>query len=234
MARIQDIDIPYLEFGEAAAPGTPAAAVSRLYVKSDGLFYSKDDAGVETLVSGGAGGGSVATDAIWDAAGDLVQGTGANTAAKLTAGTAGQLLKSAGAAAANVWSTAGEFATQTATVATLETTTSTSFAALTTPGPAVTLTVGASGKVSITITCQLSNNTANAFSAVGVAISGATTVAAATWLFHENAASNRFRGSSTRIITGLNAGSTTFTAQYIVESGTGSFEAREIIVEPVI
>lgn len=53
MARIQDIDIPYLEFAEAAAPGTPAAAVSRLYVKADGLFYSKDDAGVETLVSGG-------------------------------------------------------------------------------------------------------------------------------------------------------------------------------------
>ncbi len=103
MARIQDIDIPYLEFGEAAAPGTPAAAVSRLYVKSDGLFYSKDDAGVETLVSGGAGGGSVATDVIWDAAGDLVQGTGANTAAKLSAGTAGNFLKSAGAAAANVW-----------------------------------------------------------------------------------------------------------------------------------
>lgn len=58
MAKIQDIDIPYLEFAEAAAPGTPAATISRLYVKSDGLFYSKDDAGVETLVSGGAAGSS--------------------------------------------------------------------------------------------------------------------------------------------------------------------------------
>lgn len=53
MAKIQDIDIPYLEFAEAAAPGTPASAISRLYVKSDGLFYSKDDAGTETPVSGG-------------------------------------------------------------------------------------------------------------------------------------------------------------------------------------
>jgi len=34
----------------------------------------------------GAGGGSVATDAIWDAKGDLAAGTGANTAAKVTAG----------------------------------------------------------------------------------------------------------------------------------------------------
>lgn len=46
---------------------------------------------------------SVASDTIWDAAGDLVQGTGANTAAKLTAGSVGQFLRSAGAAAANAW-----------------------------------------------------------------------------------------------------------------------------------
>jgi len=49
------------------------------------------------------GTGSVATDAIWDAAGDLVQGTGADAAAKLSAGTAGQFLMSGGAAAANLW-----------------------------------------------------------------------------------------------------------------------------------
>jgi hypothetical protein len=49
---------------------------------------------------------SVATDTLWDAAGDLVQGTGANTSAKLSAGaTAGMYLRSAGPAAANVWST---------------------------------------------------------------------------------------------------------------------------------
>jgi hypothetical protein len=46
-----------IDFDEAAAPATPAAAQVRLYAKSDGLLYSKDDAGTETLVSGGAGGG---------------------------------------------------------------------------------------------------------------------------------------------------------------------------------
>jgi hypothetical protein len=40
-----------------------------------------------------AGGGSVATDTIWDAAGDIVQGTGSNTAARLAIGTAGQALR---------------------------------------------------------------------------------------------------------------------------------------------
>lgn len=57
MAKIQDIDIPHLEFAEAAAPGTPAAGIVRTYAKTDGLMYSKDDAGTETLMSSGAGGG---------------------------------------------------------------------------------------------------------------------------------------------------------------------------------
>lgn len=92
-----------IPFVEGAAAATPASGRAVIYAKADGLMYSKDDAGVETLMSSGAGSGGVATDPIWDAAGDLVQGTGANTAAKLTAGTAGQFLKSAGAAAANLW-----------------------------------------------------------------------------------------------------------------------------------
>jgi hypothetical protein len=46
-----------LTLPEAAAPGTPATGKVELYAKTDGLLYSKDDAGTETLVSGGAGGG---------------------------------------------------------------------------------------------------------------------------------------------------------------------------------
>lgn len=46
------------------------------------------------------GSGNVATDTIWDAAGDLVQGTGADTAAKLTIGASGKILGSTGSAAA--------------------------------------------------------------------------------------------------------------------------------------
>lgn len=46
----------YQDFTEIAAPGTPASNTSRLYVKSDGKFYSKDDAGVEVGPFGSAGG----------------------------------------------------------------------------------------------------------------------------------------------------------------------------------
>lgn len=75
-------DIVYSSDGS----GTPA----RLAAGTDGY--------VLTLASGlpswaAGGGGDVATDAIWDAAGDLAVGTGANTAAKLTAGSNGQMLR---------------------------------------------------------------------------------------------------------------------------------------------
>jgi len=48
-------------FTEGVAASTPAAGKVVLYAKSDGLLYSKDDAGTETLVSGGAGGGGGGT-----------------------------------------------------------------------------------------------------------------------------------------------------------------------------
>jgi hypothetical protein len=86
-----------IPFTEAAAPATPATGEVVVYAKTDGLLYQKDDAGTETLLAGG-GAGAVATDAIWDAAGDLVQGTGANTAAKLALGAAGTVVRSTGSA----------------------------------------------------------------------------------------------------------------------------------------
>lgn len=51
----------------------------------------------------GTGGGSVATDTIWDVAGDLVYGTGSNTAARLGIGTANQLLQTNAGATAPEW-----------------------------------------------------------------------------------------------------------------------------------
>jgi hypothetical protein len=50
-------------------------------------------------------GGSVATDAIWDAAGDLAVGSGANTAARLAIGTANQVLRVNSGATALEWAT---------------------------------------------------------------------------------------------------------------------------------
>lgn len=54
------------------------------------------------------GSGSVATDTIWDAAGDLAVGSGADTASKLSAGaTSGHVLTSNGSGAAPSWQASG-------------------------------------------------------------------------------------------------------------------------------
>lgn len=71
-----------------------------LFLGEDGLLHVKDSSG--TVTNPFTGAGAVATDAIWDAAGDLAVGTGANTAAKLTLGASGTYLRSTGSAAA--WS----------------------------------------------------------------------------------------------------------------------------------
>lgn len=53
-----------LTFPEASAPATPASATVILYAKADGLLYSKDDAGTETVVTGGSGGGGGSGDVV--------------------------------------------------------------------------------------------------------------------------------------------------------------------------
>ena len=59
-------------------------------------------------LEGAGGGGDVATDAIWDAKGDLAAGTGANTAARVAVGSDGTYLKANSGAAAGVsWDTPG-------------------------------------------------------------------------------------------------------------------------------
>jgi len=58
----------------------------------DGTKFLRDDNSWQTPAGGGGGGGGVATDAIWDAKGDLAGGTGSNTAARLAVGTNGQVL----------------------------------------------------------------------------------------------------------------------------------------------
>jgi len=49
-----------IHYAEGAAAATPDAAEVVTYAKADGLMYSKDDAGTETLMSGGPGGSALA------------------------------------------------------------------------------------------------------------------------------------------------------------------------------
>jgi hypothetical protein len=64
VTRASENEFPQVIFVEGSAPGTPPTGFVYAYAKADGLLYSKDDAGTETLMSGGAGGGGGApTDA---------------------------------------------------------------------------------------------------------------------------------------------------------------------------
>lgn len=85
---------------QTSSPAAPSNEDWKLYAKANGIYARSSNSEVGPF---GSGGGSVATDTIWDAAGDLVQGTGADTAAKLSAGTAGYFLKSGGAGTAVAW-----------------------------------------------------------------------------------------------------------------------------------
>ena len=76
-----------VSFQPQTTPSTPITGDGRLFLDTaDGLLKWIDDAGTVNQVSLGAVSGAVATDAIWDAKGDLAAGTGANTASKLTVG----------------------------------------------------------------------------------------------------------------------------------------------------
>lgn len=141
------------------------------------------------------------------------------------------------------WVTASMLSTgaQAASVATSQTTTSTTYADLSTAGPSVTVTVGANGLLLVTISSNVLNNTNAAFSFMSVVLSGANTVAAAdinAFKWQQPSANLELRNSFTFLMTGLTPGSTTLKAQYRVQtggagSGTSTWADRRISATPL-
>jgi len=119
----------------------------------------------------------------------------------------------------------------TATVATSQTTTSTSFIDLATSGPSVTVTTGTSVLVFVSAFMENTNEQVQC----DFAISGATTRSASattSLLLRNNAGQGRVRATVVNLMT-VTAGSNTFTMKYSVNGGTGTFAERAITVVPL-
>lgn len=126
--------------------------------------------------------------------------------------------------------------TSAAEVLTGQSTTSTSFTDLTTVGPAVTVTIGSTGKAMSSLYAAFNNNTVGQESMMGLAVSGATTIAASDAYalgMYAFTASAGLRMSAIFLVTGLNAGSNTFTTKYRATGGTATFFNRRLLVTPL-
>ena len=125
-----------------------------------------------------------------------------------------------------------------AAIDTLETTNTSSGADLATPGPSVTVTVPASGKVMIDWGAQLRNSTtAGNRSSVYVQASGANTIAAtgntSRIINHEAGNTTAYNHvSKSVLLTGLTPGSTTFKLTYGSQNTSG-FQNRFLRVVPI-
>jgi hypothetical protein len=114
-----------------------------------------------------------------------------------------------------------------------QTTSSTTFTDLATPGPAVTVTTGTT--VIVILTAFLQNSSAGANSQMGYEISGAYALAAdatRSLIYESGNASDLTQMSIVLPAVGITAGSNTFTAKYLVSAGTGTFHRRHIVVLP--
>ena len=120
------------------------------------------------------------------------------------------------------------------TVATSETTASTTYANLATAGPGLNVTTGTEAIVIITATMR--NDTAGGQCIMSFAISGATTLAASdanSLTFESGHPADQYGASRVVFMSGLTAGSNTFSVKYRVSSGTGTFVNRDIAVIPL-
>lgn len=118
-----------------------------------------------------------------------------------------------------------------------ESTTSTSYTDLATPGPAVTVPIGRSGKALVTVSADVYGTTSGQAMRMSYAISGATTRAADDdWAYRVQggvAPTTEIAAGRTSLQEGLTPGPNTFTAKFKTSAGTAYFGSRDLIVIPL-
>lgn len=223
VARVDDATHPAAETAPkgsyVALVGSPADGDTAVYDSALGYF-----------VPVASGGGATTLDGLTD-----VDTTGVSDGDVLTydAGTSSwaPLAPTGGGGGGVITAIAG------ATVATDQSTSSTSYTDLATVGPSVTLTTGT--EVYITISATIYKAGSVDFSGmVSVAVSGATTLAASdanATKVSSSRAGNDVSTSRRFKLTGLTAGSNTFTLKYKINGGGSAFNFynRDIVVEAV-
>lgn len=119
-----------------------------------------------------------------------------------------------------------------ATVATSQTTTASSWTDLATVGPAVTVTTMT--KALVFLQAALRSSIGGDYAEMGFAVSGASTIAATVnSAIYQNSTTDMSVGGCF-FVSGLTAGSNTFTAKYqIAVGGTATFANRNISVIPL-
>ncbi len=121
-----------------------------------------------------------------------------------------------------------------ATVATTQSTSSTTPTDLATAGPSVTLAVGATGKVLLVGSYLTENDTTTARGRGYYVVSGANTIAATEFMGARSPTPTQgIYCSGMVLLTGLNQGSTTFKLQYATTAAGQTFSDRVLTVIPL-
>lgn len=214
VGELTGLDLTAAQVIKITAQSSGTGAGSNLITAKFGVIEFGQNATAGSIgptgATGPTGPGNVATDTIWDAAGDLAVGTGADTAAKLASGAVGTVLTGAGVGSAPTWA-APAAGTILAVVSwgggAVTLTAPTVLTAFDATNAAITFTAPASGNVLVDMDCGVHVTTGAKDGYVGL-LEAAGQVGALRYFSFD--ATNFYAIHATFYVSGIGAGSHTY------------------------